>query len=114
VIAPEPSQSALGEARGPVAFGRMSCAVLIRIDSEGEPVVMVGDDAEPLPGGDGVRYRFVAEVDSEAEAARIADAEWHRRRPPLNPETEARLLARYGVDGLRELLDGTASRWPVA
>jgi hypothetical protein len=92
----------------------MSYAVLIRIDPEGECVVMVGDDAEPLPGGDGVRYRFVAEVATGAEAVQIADAEWHRRRPPLKPENEAGLLARYGVEGLRELLDGTASRCRIA
>lgn len=31
------------------------------------------DDPEPLTGGDGVRYRLVAETDDYGEAVRVAD-----------------------------------------
>jgi hypothetical protein len=36
--------------------------------------VILRDDSEPLSGGDGVRYRFIAETDDRGEAIRVADS----------------------------------------
>jgi hypothetical protein len=58
----------------------MTYTVLLRLDPAGACSVIVRDDAEPLPGGDGVRYRLVAETDDQAEAVRVADL----LRRPIN------------------------------
>jgi hypothetical protein len=34
--------------------------------------VILRDESEPLPGGDGVRYRLITETEDHAEAHRVA------------------------------------------
>lgn len=62
----------------------MPYAVLLRLDSAGSCPLILRDDSEPLTGGDGVRYRFIAETDGPDEAARIAD-QLQRREWDNNP-----------------------------
>ena len=45
----------------------MAYCLLLRFDAAGASPVLLRDD-EPLKGGDGVRYRFVAEAETLAEA----------------------------------------------
>jgi hypothetical protein len=51
----------------------MIYAVVLRFDPAGTCLRILHDDSEPLTGGDGVRYRLVAETDDHGEAARVAD-----------------------------------------
>jgi hypothetical protein len=51
----------------------MPYAVLLRLDAAGACPVILRDDSEPLTGGEGVRYRFVAETDDQVEAVQVAD-----------------------------------------
>jgi hypothetical protein len=47
-------------------------AVVIRFDSAGASALIIRQDSEPLPGGDGVRYRLITETDDRAYALRVA------------------------------------------
>ncbi len=59
-------------------------AVLMRIDAAGECPVIVRE-GERLPGGPGVRWRFVAEASSDLEACVIV-----ARLQPDGPDVAAR------------------------
>jgi hypothetical protein len=50
----------------------MIWAAILRFDPAAVCVNILRDDAEPLPGGDGVRYRLVAQTDDHGEAIRVA------------------------------------------
>jgi len=50
----------------------MAYCLLLRFDSAGPRPVLVRDD-EPLASGDGVRYRYIAEADTWAEANAIRE-----------------------------------------
>ncbi len=60
----------------------MTYTVLLRLDPAGACPVILRDDSEPLPGGEGVRCRLVAETDDDMEAARVAELLWHRCAAP--------------------------------
>lgn len=47
-------------------------AVVLRFDAAGPSALIVRQDSEPLPGGEGVRYRLVTETDDRAHALRVA------------------------------------------
>ena len=51
----------------------MTWAAILRFDPAGVCVNILRDDAEPLPRGDGVRYRLVAQTDDHGEAIRVAE-----------------------------------------
>jgi hypothetical protein len=48
-------------------------AVLLRLDATGTSPVIVREDAPPLEGEKGVRYRYVAQTDDHGEAVRVAE-----------------------------------------
>jgi hypothetical protein len=58
----------------------MLYVVVLCFDSAGVSPLILRDDSEPLLGGDGVRYRFVAETKDYAEAVRLADQLQRDRR----------------------------------
>jgi hypothetical protein len=64
----------------PLRWAAMAYAVVLRSDQTGACPVILRDDSKPLPGGDGVRYRFVLETGDEDEAVRVADRLWHQCR----------------------------------
>jgi len=51
----------------------MTYAVLLCFDSAGASPLILRDDDETLLGGDGVRFRLVAETDDHGEAERVAE-----------------------------------------
>ena len=51
----------------------MSYAVLLLLDGTLACPMILGDGCGPLPGGDSLRYRFVAQTQSLAQALRLAD-----------------------------------------
>jgi hypothetical protein len=51
----------------------MTGAAILRSDPAGVCVNILRGDAEPRPGGDGVRYRLVARTDDHGEAIRVAE-----------------------------------------
>lgn len=53
----------------PVAY-----TVLLRLDPAGTCPVILHDDSEPLTGGEGVRWRLVAETDDHGEGIRVIEA----------------------------------------
>jgi hypothetical protein len=55
----------------------MAYCLLLRFDSTGPRPVLLRED-EPLTGGDGVRYRFIAETETLAEANEIQQQLYRR------------------------------------
>ena len=53
-------------------------AVLLCFDSAGASPLILRDDDEALLGGDGVRFRLVAETDDHGEAVRVAELLRHQ------------------------------------
>jgi len=51
----------------------MAYAVILCFDSAGASPLILHDDDEALLGGDGVRFRLVAETDDHGEAVRVAE-----------------------------------------
>ena len=51
----------------------MTYTVVLRFDPAGACLRILHDDSEPLPGGEGVRYRLVAQTDDQDEAVAVAD-----------------------------------------
>jgi hypothetical protein len=51
----------------------MTYAVLLRLDGAGACPVILREDSEPWTGGEGVRWKLIAETDDHGEAIRVAE-----------------------------------------
>jgi len=59
----------------------MLYTVVLRFDPAATCPRILHGDSQPLAGGDGVRYRLVAQTDGPGEALRVADQLWRRINP---------------------------------